>query len=118
MWPLILQRLAMEFVSDVFYFPVWWYTKGLKRFVIACGYAVQEAELSLAPGIWLKNIFVPMYGQYDWQGRLMSVFMRIVNIIGRGIAFFLFLFFVFGLVLAWIFFPLFVIYMLTLSIFG
>lgn len=36
--------------------------------------------------IWLKNFFVPMYGQYDWTGRLISVFMRLVILIGRFIA--------------------------------
>jgi hypothetical protein len=36
--------------------------------------------------IWIKNFFVPMYGQYDWTGRLVSIFMRIVVLIGRGIA--------------------------------
>jgi hypothetical protein len=118
MWPLIIQRLAFEFIFDVLLFPVWWYTQGLKRVTMVCGRMVEEANMSLAPGIWLKNIFVPMYGQYDWQGRLMSIFMRIVNIIGRGFAFFLFIFFVFGLVLIWIFFPLFVIYFLLLSLFG
>lgn len=118
MWPLILQRLAMEFVFDVFLFPVWWYTNGLKRVILACGRTVQEANISLAPGIWLKNIFVPMYGQSDWQGRIMSVFMRIVNIIGRGFAFGVFLFFMFGLILLWIAFPPFIMLMLGFSLFG
>ena len=42
----------------------------------------------LALGVWIKNIFVPMFGQRDWQSRLISVFMRIVNIVGRSIALF------------------------------
>ncbi|MEN9558024.1 MAG: hypothetical protein RL141_393 [Candidatus Parcubacteria bacterium] len=39
-----------------------------------------------ALGIWIRNFFVPMYGQYDWAGRLVSVFMRFVVLVGRGIA--------------------------------
>lgn len=35
--------------------------------------------------VWIKNIFVPMFGQRDWQSRLISIFMRTVQIIGRGI---------------------------------
>lgn len=118
MWPLILQRLAMEFFFDVLWFPVWWYTNGLKRVVLACGHTVQDANMTLAPGIWLKNIFVPMYGQSDWQGRIMSVFMRIVNIIGRGFALGVCLFFMFALILTWMAFPLFVVLMLGFSLFG
>lgn len=36
--------------------------------------------------VWIKNIFVPMFGQHDWQSRLISVFMRLVQIIGRSLA--------------------------------
>ena len=50
----------------------------------------------LAVGVWVKNLFVPMFGLHDWQSRLISVFMRGLQIILRGI----------GLV-AWMFFVLF-----------
>ena len=33
--------------------------------------------------IWLKNFFVPMYGQTDLAGRLVSVWMRCVVLVGR-----------------------------------
>lgn len=36
--------------------------------------------------VWIKNIFVPMFGQRDWQSRLISVCMRLVQIIGRTLA--------------------------------
>ena len=37
--------------------------------------------------LWLKNLFVPMFGQHDWQGRLVSFLIRLVQLIARGIAF-------------------------------
>ena len=40
----------------------------------------------LAIGVWTKNIFVPMFGMHDWQSRIISFFMRVVQIIGRSIA--------------------------------
>jgi len=43
----------------------------------------------LAIGVWTKNIFVPMFGMHDWQSRIISFFMRVVQIIGRSIALFL-----------------------------
>lgn len=36
--------------------------------------------------IWIRNFFVPMYGQHDWSGRIVSFFMRLVVLIGRLIA--------------------------------
>lgn len=41
---------------------------------------------SMAVGVWVKNIFVPMFGQRDWQSRIISFVMRVVNIIGRSFA--------------------------------
>jgi hypothetical protein len=35
--------------------------------------------------IWIKNIFKPMFGQYDIPGKLISFFMRIFQIIVRGL---------------------------------
>ena len=39
----------------------------------------------LAIKVWIKNIFVPMFGMHDWQSRIISFFMRVVQIIGRAI---------------------------------
>ncbi|PIX12175.1 hypothetical protein COZ73_00770, partial [Candidatus Falkowbacteria bacterium CG_4_8_14_3_um_filter_36_11] len=43
-----------------------------------------DREKSLALLIWIKNIGRPMYGQYDWQGRIISFFMRLIQIIIRS----------------------------------
>jgi hypothetical protein len=118
MWVLIAQRIALEFLIDVVYFPVWWYTGGLKRVGIACLHTLQDANLTLSPGLWLRNIFVPMFGQTDWQGRLTSVFMRGVNVIGRGFALVVFTVFIFHLFILWIAFPVIVLYLMGLSLFG
>lgn len=47
---------------------------------------------TLAIRVWIKNIFVPMFGMHDWQSRLISFFMRVVQIIGRSIALLIFTF--------------------------
>ncbi len=105
MWILVLQRIALDFALDVLYFPVWWYTAGAKNVFIACGKSIQTANRNMAPGLWLKNLFVPMFGQTDWQGRIMSVFMRLVNVIGRGIALFFWSVVVVLLFFVWLFIP-------------
>jgi len=60
--------------------------------------------------VWIKNIFTPMYGQTDWQGKLISFFMRLFQIIFRGIVMTFWLFFTFTQIAAWIALPFFISY--------
>lgn len=78
-----LKFVLIDLIGDVFYFPVWWYTEGLRKIVRFSLNQIRDMEKSLALRVWLANFFVPMYGQYDWQGRLISVFMRFAQIIYR-----------------------------------
>ena len=117
MWALILQRITIEFFIDIVYFPLWWYTGGAKHALLYCVDLMRGANATLAPGLWLKNIFVPMFGQYDWQGRLVSIFIRLANVIFRAIALFLWLFVVIFIFILWMIFPLVVVGMLLNSIF-
>jgi len=86
MYILILQRLFLEAVLDIIYFPVWWYTKGLAHAWRWCFNLLRSGNQNLAPGLWLANLFVPMYGQFDLQGRIISFLMRSVQIFARTIA--------------------------------
>jgi len=113
MFALVLQRLGLQFILDVVLFPVWWYKGGLRRVLIALSHSLQDTNRSLAPGLWLKHIFTPMYGQTDIQGRLMSFFMRVVNVIGRSIALLVWLIILFCLLCLWFGIPLFLMYMIV-----
>jgi hypothetical protein len=115
MYLMILQRLALELIWHIFYFPVWWYSGGIKRVGMFCFDLAMSGNQQLAPGLWLRNIFVPMFGQNDWQGRLMSFFMRSINILGRSLALVIWLLFAVLIFAAWIFFPMFVVVMLGFS---
>ena len=115
MWLLILQRLTLEFFIDFLYAPLWWYTKGLKRAAQFSARLVAAGNAQFAPGIWLLNIFVPMFGQYDWQGRLVSFFVRLVNVIIRSILLIMWVLFSLFVLLLWIFIPIFVVYTLVYS---
>lgn len=103
---LILQRIFFETLLDVLYFPVWWYTGGVKHAIIWCANLFQSGNRTLAPGLWLKNIFVPMFGQYDIQGRIISFLMRFFQVLGRGFALIIWMFFCFILFLIWLAIPL------------
>ncbi len=78
-------KILMRIVWDFIYFPVWWYSAGLLKTVRGVGnfYRTQEASLNFL--VWLKNIFVPMYGQHDAVGRLISFFIRLFQILYRGL---------------------------------
>jgi hypothetical protein len=82
----VTRLLFIDLIGSVVWFPVWWYTKGLalviSKVVASLRYRYQEYSFR----IWIKNFFIPMYGQYDLTGRLVSVFMRSVVLVGRSIA--------------------------------
>jgi hypothetical protein len=86
MYALAFQRVIIEAIFDFFYFPIWWYSFGLFKAGNWCLGMLKDGNDQLAPGIWFRNIFVPMFGQYDWQGRIISFFMRLIQIIFRGIS--------------------------------
>jgi len=78
-------KIIISLILEIVYFPIWWYSVGFLRFLKDVGNFFIGREKSLGFFIWLKNIFVPMYGQYDWTGRLISFFIRLVQIIFRGL---------------------------------
>lgn len=78
--------LFVDLLGSVVWFPVWWYSKGLSLVSSKALAALQYRVRSYGFRIWVRNFFVPMYGQYDITGRLVSVFMRFIVLIGRSIA--------------------------------
>ncbi len=75
-----------EVVGDVVRFPLWWYTTGVVHAATVLLHSVKYYARSLGIAVWIRNIFVPMFGQHDWQGRIISVFMRSAQIFFRGVA--------------------------------
>jgi len=114
MWVLIFQRLALDTLLHILYFPVWWYTAGARRVIVGLWHLLQDANAMFAPGLWLRNIFVPMFGQTDWQGRITSVFIRFLNVIFRTVILMIWSWVLVVLFFAWVAFPLFVLFMLFL----
>jgi len=115
MWLLIFQRLTLEFFFDFLYAPIWWYTHGLVRAMRFAARLVATGNAQFAPGLWLRNVFVPMFGQYDWQGRLVSFFVRLINVIIRFILLVIWVIFSLCVFTLWIALPIIIIYMLVRS---
>lgn len=87
--PLLVQatkRLVIDTIMGIVGFPLWWYTQGLARFARFVWRTLADYQATLGIVVWVKNIFVPMYGSYDIVGRIISFFMRLAMIVLRGIA--------------------------------
>jgi hypothetical protein len=75
-----------DVLGGLAYAPVFWYSRGLLDATKYCGRLVSREWQALAVGVWVKNLFVPMYAQRDFAGTLISFFMRLIQIIARSIA--------------------------------
>jgi hypothetical protein len=108
--------LLFEEIKAVLYFPLWWYSRGLLRVLRASGRLINDFQETLGFMIWLKNLFVPMFGQRDIAGRLISFFLRLVQIIFRGIVLLIFILIIFVFIVIWLILPIFVIYQIIFHI--
>lgn len=103
-------------VADFFYTPIWWYTRGLWKQMRGSMGSLNARADTLAVDVWMKNIFVPMYGQYDIVGRLISFFMRVAQIIGRMIALIVWGALLLVWLLVWILIPVGVVYLIWIQL--
>lgn len=99
---LIFEKFIFENVMDAISFPFWWYGRGLREISLRIAHIIERANRSLGVSLWIKNIFTPMFAQRDWQGKLISFFMRVVQIIFRGTVFLIIMVFLALLLLVWI----------------
>ena len=105
-----VQFIVRDLIGELLYWPVWWYTRGLFNVLKFWAREIKDQEQRLGLRIWVKNIFTPMFGQYDWEGRLISFFMRVIQIIVRSIALFIWSVMVSFFVVLWVTLPLIVMY--------
>lgn len=99
-------KIILQILGEILYFPVWWYSVGFVRTVKSVFRFWRAQESSLGFSIWLKNIFVPMYGQRDAVSRIISFVMRLVQIIFRGIVLLIWLALVLVALVVWLAFPI------------
>lgn len=111
-------KIFLEIITDVIYFPVWWYTRGAYLFTKKLLNFLGNKQKSLALWVWIKNLHRPMYGQYDWQGMLISFFMRLAQIIFRSIIMLFWLIIAFVCFCFWLILPLFILYEIIFQLHG
>jgi hypothetical protein len=99
-------KIVFQILGQVLYFPIWWYSTGFLRQVMGIWNFWRQRERTLGLSVWIKNIFVPMYGQRDIASRIISFIIRLVQIVFRAaILFFWFLMGILFLII-WLFLPL------------
>lgn len=99
--------VCRDLIFDLLSWPIWWYSVGLKKALARMSDTIAQGNAELGVTIWIKNLFKPMFGQYDWQGRLISFFVRLVQIIGRTILLCFWIIFSFVIFLFWLLLPIF-----------
>ncbi len=105
-----------DFFGSVLRFPLWWYTEGLASLVRWLARALQYRVRGYALSLWIRHFFVPMYGAYDWVGRLISMAMRAAVITARSLVVVIEVLVSFGLVLLWCFAPIVCVVFLIINI--
>ncbi len=88
MYLLILEEVIRGTFVRIILFPLWWYSGGLFLVIKGIGHILARVHERLVPELWLRYLFVPMFGQVDWQGRMVSIVIRLLNAIVRGLILF------------------------------
>lgn len=101
--------LLVNLIKDIFYFPIWWYGKGLKKRWLFVLKKIKTAYKNLALKILLVNLFRPMYGEKDWQGRIISFFARLIMLFWRSLEMIIWSLLFFALLLIWLIAPILII---------
>ncbi len=71
----------------IYKIPLWWYGENLASLARTLLATLRTYGASLSLRVWVKNLFVPMYGLSDIQSRLISFVVRLVQILGRSFLF-------------------------------
>jgi len=113
-----LRFLGKEFLGDFVAFPLWWYSKGTLKMIRFVMEKTEQRAYTLSLRIWIKNLFVPMYSQYDLAGRVISFFLRIAVLVYRLIIFVIWFCILLAFLGVWLFGPIAVLYYILYQIFG
>ena len=103
-------KILVQFLWDILYFPIWWYSQGLWAVIKWVGHFLQRRLQSTGLLVWLKNLFTPMFGQRDIAGKLISFFVRLIQIAVRSIMMVFWCGFALSPLAIWLVAPVFIIF--------
>lgn len=81
----ISSYILRDLIRGIIFLPVWWYTIGLTTVVSGSFRNLKGIVRSLGLDVWVKNLFVPMYGETALVGKLISFGIRFFMIIFQSI---------------------------------
>ncbi|MFH0805122.1 MAG: hypothetical protein V1916_02915 [Patescibacteria group bacterium] len=114
-----VRYIAVEVILDILYFPVWWYSKGLTRVGRYClESAAFHVNRRVGLGIWVRSMFKPMYGDFTWEGRIISGFMRIFVLLWKLVSTVLWFALLVVTFLLWVLLPVAAVYLCLYQVFG
>lgn len=108
----IVKSLFLDAVWEVLYFPVWWYSRGLKKTAFFCWSQLKYGWQVSGIAIILVNFFKPMYGQRGWEAYLLSLMTHFWQVFWRILVMFLWLAWWLLIVLAWLTLPILIVWKL------
>ncbi|MBT6691183.1 hypothetical protein HOB10_02545 [Candidatus Parcubacteria bacterium] len=111
-----IKSIFIDIIGEILYFPIWWYAQGLKRTTLWMWNSIVGSARNLALPLMFKNLFKPMFGQTDRQGRAISFVMRIILTLSRLIVFIVLLVFNLLVLIFWIVLPVVVAWGLATNI--
>lgn len=112
----IFITILVDEIKKLLYFPVWWYSRGFLKVLKGCGALIHDFEQTLGLGIWVKNLFVPMFGQTDFAGRMISFFLRLFQILIKSLALLVIIIIAFIFLIFWSLLPIFIIYQIIINL--
>lgn len=111
-----MAKTLLHFLKEIFYFPIWWYTRGLFLLLIKIKNFLANREKAMALFVWIKNIFRPMYGQNDWVGVLVSFGVRVVEIFLKSLLMIFWIIVALLVLIVYLIAPIFVVYQIIYQI--
>lgn len=113
---LIVFHISRGIFFDILYFPIWWVTRGMKRSVEISVLWMRHYAHRFGLLILAKNLHKPMFGQNDWQSRLISFGVRLVHFVILTAGWFVWCSIVIVVTLIWILLPFFILWSILYQI--
>jgi len=102
-------EVILQLAKDLLWFPLWWYSVGFFKCIRWSLNFLGDWWKALGIGVWVKYLFVPMYGQRDIASRFISFFMRLIQIIVKGTIFIIWIIISITIVILWLVTPVVII---------
>lgn len=113
-YKIFIKDIFLDVVWEILYFPLWWYSRGLKNAGLFCLQRIKDTWRVLSLSIILNSFFKPMFAQRGWDAYILTLMVRCWQIFWRFIVMFVFVVFWLCIFLIWITLPIFIIWQLFL----